>query len=177
MLTLRPATSADIPALQNLITRAVTTLQAPHYTEAQRAAALGSVFGVDQLLIADGTYLLAEHGPNLAGAGGWSFRATLFGSDRAAARDNTALRPGVDAARIRAFFVDPAYARQGVASAILRACEAAARAAGFTEAELGATLTGLPLYRAHGYAEVAPVAADLPGGGSLAIIQMRKRIG
>ncbi len=175
-LTLRPATIADIPALDALIEASVRGLQAGDYSPAQLDAALGSVFGVDRQLIADGTYFVAERGDILLGCGGWSRRRTLFGADAAADRDDSLLTPGLDAARIRAFFVHPAAARQGVGAAILAACEAAAARAGFTALELGATLTGLPFYRRYGYAPTATQAAPLPGGDSLAIVAMRKAI-
>jgi len=107
----------------------------------------------------------------------WSRRRTLFGADAVADRDDSILTPGVDAARIRAFFVHPDAARRGVGAAILSACEAAATQAGFTALELGATLTGLPFYRRYGYEPVERRDAPLPGGDSLAIVAMRKVMG
>jgi len=175
-LTIRTATVADIPALNGLIEASVRGLQADDYSPAQLDAALGSVFGVDRQLIADATYFIAEHGDALAGCGGWSRRRTLFGADAVADRDDSLLIPGIDAARIRAFFVHPDAARRGVGAAILSACEAAAAQAGFTALELGATLTGLPFYRRYGYEPLERRDAPLPGGGSLAIVAMRKSI-
>jgi GNAT superfamily N-acetyltransferase len=175
-LNIRIATAADIPALNGLIEASVRGLQAGDYSPAQLDAALGSVFGVDRQLIADETYLIAEHSDVLVGCGGWSRRRTLFGADAVADRDDSLLIPGVDAARIRAFFVRPDAARQGVGAAILNACEAAAAQAGFTALELGATLTGLPFYRRYGYEPVERRDAPLPGGDSLAIIAMRKSV-
>ncbi len=173
-LNIRIATEPDIPALNGLIEASVRGLQAGDYSPAKLDAALGSVFGVDRQLIADETYFIAEHGDVLVGCGGWSRRRTLFGADAVADRDDRALTPGVDPARIRAFFVHPDAARQGVGAAILSACEAAAIEAGFTALELGATLTGLPFYRRYGYEAVERRDAPLPGGDSLAIIAMRK---
>lgn len=173
-LWIRTATVDDIPALDGLIEASVRGLQADDYAPAQLDAALGSVFGVDRQLIADGTYFMAERGGALVGSGGWSRRRTLFGADAVADRDDRSLTPGVDAARIRAFFVHPAAARQGVGAAILAACETAAAQAGFTALELGATLTGLPFYRRYGYEEIERRDAPLPGGHSLAIVAMRK---
>jgi len=160
--------------LNRLIEASVRELQAQDYSPAQLDAALGSVFGVDRQLIADETYFIAERGDGLLGCGGWSRRRTLFGADAVADRDDSALTPGVDAARIRAFFVHPSAARQGVGAAILSACEAAAADAGFTVLELGATLTGLPFYRRYGYEVVERRDAPLPGGDCLAIVAMRK---
>jgi len=173
-LTIRIATAADILALNGLIEASVRGLQAGDYSPAQLDAALGSVFGVDRQLIADETYFIAEHGDALAGCGGWSRRRTLFGADSVADRDDSLLVPGIDAARIRAFFVHPGAARQGVGAAILNACEAAAVKAGFTALELGATLTGVPFYSRYGYEQLERREAPLPGGGSLAIVAMRK---
>jgi GNAT superfamily N-acetyltransferase len=173
-LTIRIATVADIPALNGLIEASVRGLQASDYSPAQLDAALGSVFGVDRQLIADETYFIAERDGRLLGCGGWSRRRTLFGADAVADRDDSALTPGVDAARIRAFFVHPDAARQGVGAAILSACEAAATKAGFTALELGATLTGLPFYRRYGYKPIERRDAPLPSGESLAIVAMRK---
>lgn len=112
----------------------------------------------------------------LAGCGGWSFRSTLFGSDSRSARDATRLRPGVDPARIRAFFVKPAYARQGLGSRLLGHCESQALAAGFRSVSLGATEPGRRLYRAFGYIEADPIDFDLGGGLSIPIIPMSKRL-
>ncbi len=176
-LTIRIAKVADIPALNGLIEASVRALQASDYSPAQLDAALGSVFGVDRQLIADETYFVAEGDGRLIGGGGWSRRRTLFGADGVAGRDDSTLTPGLDAARIRAFFVHPDAARQGVGAAILAACEAAAAEAGFNALELGATLTGLPFYRRYGYEPVERRDAPLPGGDSLAIIAMRKRLG
>ncbi len=175
-LTIRIAAAADIPALNGLIEASVRGLQADDYSAAQLDAALGSVFGVDRQLIADGTYFVAERDGRLLGCGGWSRRRTLFGADAVADRDDSLLTPGVDAARIRAFFVHPDAARQGVGAAILSACEAAAAGAGFVALELGATLTGLPFYRRYGYDPIARRDAPLPSGDSLAIVAMRKVI-
>ena len=175
-ITIRAATAADIPALAALIERSVRILQAKDYTPSQLDSAIGSVFGIDRQLIADGTYLVAERGGALLGCGGWSKRATLYGSDHVVSKDNTLLRPGIDPARIRAFFIDPAYARQGAGTAILIACEAAAAAAGFTTLELAATLTGIPLYQRHGYVAVELTAAPLPNGEALPILRMRKAL-
>ncbi len=175
---LRLACSADVPALDTLIAASVRGLQASDYSAAQREAALTTVFGVDSQLIADGTYYLVEASsePVLAGCGGWSFRRTLHGSDDAAERDDTRLDPSRDAARIRAFFVHPAWARRGVGSLLLQACEGAARAAGFRRLELASTLTGVALYRARGYTELERVKVPLAGGEALPIVHMRKHM-
>lgn len=180
---LRPARTADLPALRALIDASVRGLQAQDYTAQQIDRALATVYGVDTQLIADGTYLVAEARRNsadsewvIAGCGGWSKRKTLFGADHYAGREDSLLDPRVDAARIRAFFVHPGWARYGIGSRILEACENAARAAGFTRLEMGATLTGVPFYRTKGYAELETLQVSLGDGTSMAIVRMGKTV-
>lgn len=177
---IRLATSADVPALAALIELSVRGLQAGDYSPAQIELALQTVYGVDTQLIADGTYFAAESAGDesrvLIGCGGWSKRKTLFGGDAWSAREDDLLDPRCDAAKIRAFFVHPNWARRGVGTAILEACENAARAAGFTRCEMGATLTGVPFYRKKGYEEVERLAVPLPRGEALAIIRMAKNL-
>ena len=171
---LRLAEAADAPALAALIAESVMVLQAPDYSEAQRRGALGTVFGVDSRLIADRTYFAAEAGGLIVGCGGWSRRKTLFGGDAIAGKDDQALDPARDAARIRAFFVRPGWTRRGIGGRILEACEQAARAAGFRRFELMATLTGVPLYRASGYELREAHEALLANGLRLPMIRMTK---
>ena len=174
---LRLATEEDIPALERLIALSVRVLQAADYSAAQREAALGSVFGVDRQLIADGTYFVASAADgSLAGCGGWSRRQTLFGSDHSPVKDDAFLDPATEPARIRAFFIHPEHARRGLGRRILAACEDAARAHGFTAFELGATLTGIPLYTACGYEPVERILAPLPNGETLPVVRMRKAV-
>ena len=176
-VSIRTATDADVPALEALIRRSVHGLQAEHYDNAQREAALGSVFGVDHRLISDGTYFVAERAGALAGCGGWSFRAAMYGAHGPAESDGPRVNPGAGPARVRAFFVDPEHARRGVGAALLAASEAAAAGQGFTRAALSATLAGEPFYAAHGYTALARGVAELPGGGELPIVHMEKRLG
>jgi N-acetylglutamate synthase-like GNAT family acetyltransferase len=171
---IRRATADDIPALHALIDASVRVLQAGDYSAEQIDGALGTVFGVDTRLIADGTYFVAEAGTVLAGCGGWSKRKTLFGSDHGAGREDALLDPERDAARIRAFFVHPEWARRGIGSGILEACEEDAAQAGFRRFELGATITGERLYRARGYEPVEHLDAPLPNGAALPVIRMTK---
>ncbi|HEY5754046.1 MAG TPA: GNAT family N-acetyltransferase [Chthoniobacterales bacterium] len=171
---LRLATEADISAIAELISLSVRTLQAGFYTTEQIEGALGGVFGVDGQLIVDGTYFIAESHGRIAGCGGWSKRQTLFGSDRDRIGDNPVLDPEKDAARIRAFFTHPDWARRGIATAILCECESAIRAAGFSRAEMGATLAGIPLYEARGYTRIEEIGVRLAGGRSLPIVRMGK---
>lgn len=174
---LRLAGERDVPALELLIPLSVHTLQAAHYSAAQRQAALGPVFGVDRQLIRDGTYFVAEgEGEgDVVGCGGWSRRNSLFGGDRARQGDDPELDPALDAARVRAFFVHPGWARRGIGSAILDACERAARDAGFRRVDLVATLAGEPLYASRGYVEVERYEVPMQPGLSLPVVKMTKR--
>lgn len=174
--TLRQATHEDASLLMPLIERSVLALQAEDYSRSQLEAALGTVYGVDMALIVDGTYyvVVAEDG-KIVGCGGWSRRATLFGVHKLV-RDDSTLKPGVDPARIRAFFIDPDWARRGIASAILGACEAAAIAEGFTSLSLAATLTGLAFYRSKGFIDGKRFDTPLPNGEGMALLAMDKTL-
>jgi GNAT superfamily N-acetyltransferase len=187
---LRLAVPEDIPFLRELIDASVRGLQTQDYTPAQIDGALKTVFGVDSQLIADGTYILAEprlpdldlHKPHrsesklvIAGCGGWSKRKTLYGSDHWTGREDALLDPRQDAAKIRAFFIHPDWARRGIGTMILEACENAAKAAGFTRFEMGATLTGAKLFRAKGYVAVKPISIPLANGETLPVIHMEKQ--
>lgn len=174
--SVRVAVAADAGALEELIPLSVRSLQAEHYSPAQMAAALGPVFGVDRALIADGTYFVAEAAGAIIGCGGWSRRQSVFGGDQARRGDDPFLDPARDAARVRAFFVHPAWARRGVGSAILRASEIAIRAAGFTRIIMVATLAGEPLYARHGYVAEERYEVVLRDGLTLPVVRMGKPV-
>jgi GNAT superfamily N-acetyltransferase len=174
---LRPATASDIPALRSLIELSVRELQKDDYSPAQIEGALGHALGLDIQLIEDQTYFVAEpvqQAGLIVGCGGWSNRKTLFGSDHGPNRENAFLDPKTDAAKIRAIFVHPQWARQGLGTLILKHCEAAAQRAGFSILEMGSTLTGVPLYTLRGYVPRETVAVPLPNGQLLPIVYMRK---
>jgi len=173
-MKIRLAVIDDVPELTALIAASVRILQAPDYTESQREAALASVYGVDTQLIADQTYFVAEVDGTVVACGGWSKRKTLFGADHCAGREDSLLDPMVDAAKIRAFFVHPDWSRRGIGTRVLEACEWAAQAAGFQKFEMGATLTGVALYKARGYREVEQIGVPLANGESLPIVRMEK---
>src|SRR5215469_3494926 len=176
-LRLRKAIAEDIPRLRELIEASVRGLQAQDYTPPQIEGALQSVYGVDTQLIADGTYFAVESdGGQIIACGGWSKRKTLYGGDQYARREDSLLDPRRDAAKIRAFFVHPQWARRGLGSVILEACENAAIAAGFTRLEMGATLSGVPFYRAKGYAEIEKQSVPLANGEMLPIARMSKEV-
>jgi GNAT superfamily N-acetyltransferase len=173
---LRLACDDDIPQLETLIERSVRKLQASYYSTAQMDGALGTVFGVDRQLIRDETYFVVEQDGALIACGGWSKRESLFGSDAARAKKDGLLDPTRHPARVRAFFVQPEFARRGLARAILEACEEAIRAAGFRRIELGATLPGVPFYRAFDYQESERLEVPLTNGLSLPIVRMTKNL-
>ncbi len=176
-IQLRLATTADIPALDDLMRRSVRALSAGYYTERQIEISLIHVFGIDTQLIADGTYFVAEafdDGVKIAGCGGWSKRRTLYGGDQTKHGEDNLLDPATEPARIRAFFVDPDFARRGIGRQIIEACESAARVAGFTHMQLGATLPGVPLYAALGYQPIKEVAQPMPEGEVLPLVIMGK---
>jgi len=174
--TLRPATVDDIPALTALIPVSARALSAGYYTSREIESAITHIFGVDSQLIADGTYFVAVEGDRIVGCGGWSKRATLYGGDQMKAAADPLLDPARDAARIRAFFVDPARARQGIGRAIIERCEVAAREAGFTRMELGATAPGESLYVALGYVVTERTVVPMPDGVALPIAHMAKSL-
>lgn len=173
---LRLACEADVSALQALIPLSVRALQAPYYSQAQMEAALGPVFGVDRQLIRDGTYFVAEQDGLIVGCGGWSRRRSLYGGDSDREREDALLDPQRDAARVRAFFVHPDWARRGIGRSVMVACEKAILASGFRTVDIVATLAGEPLYAAFGYAVVERYTIPTRDGLSLAVVRMHKRV-
>ncbi len=172
----RLAEVADVPALEALIASSIRGLGAAHYTATQLDAALGRAFGVDNQLIADRCYFAVDAGGKIVACGGWSYRKTLFGADGRATRDSTLLNPATDAARIRAFFVDPEWSRRGIGRRLLALCEAAAMEAGYTRVELMATLSGVPLYEACGFIAHPPEAHAVADGVELQFVPMSKTL-
>ncbi len=173
---LRLARDADVPALAALIPLSVRALQSPFYSAAQMEAALGPVFDVDRQLIADGTYFVIERDDRIIGCGGWSRRKSVCGGDAGRTGPDALLDPARDPARIRAFFIHPDHARQGLGTALLLASETALQAAGFSSIELVATLAGEPLYAAHGYTVVERYDYALPNGLPLTVVRMSKMV-
>ncbi len=173
-MTPRLATIGDVPALVELIPLSARALSRGYYSEEQTEAAIRYIFGPDTHLISDGTYFVVEERGVLAGCGGWSRRRTLYGGDQMKAAEDPLLDPRAEAARIRAFFVHPAFARRGVGSVILRACLDAAAVAGFRRVELAATLPGVPFYRAFGFEEREALDAPMPGGLTLPVVRMER---
>ena len=175
---IRVATLADEPQLHPLIARSIRALGTDDYTPAQIEAALTGAFGVDTALIRDATYFVALDGDDrIVGCGGWSRRRTLFGSDARAERDDSWLDPATDAAKIRAFFIDPVHARRGIGRSVLERCEQEIARAGFSRCEMMATLPGQRLYARYGYESGAAIEHPLPGGLTITFVPMRKALG
>jgi GNAT superfamily N-acetyltransferase len=176
-LSLRAAHMTDVDALRSLIALSVSELQKHDYSPEQLSMAVNTVFTLDTQLIADGTYFVIEGEDGaLAACGGWSRRKTLCGGDMHAVRDDALLDPRTEAAKIRAFFVHPAWARRGLGSRLLAHCEHAAKEAGFTRCEMAATLTGVPLYTARGYHAVQNTTVPLCGSSTLPVVLMARSI-
>jgi GNAT superfamily N-acetyltransferase len=153
---------------------AISELQKP-FLDATQIASSRTIMGLDTQLIADGTYFIVEADGALAGCGGWSRRATLYGGDQSPGRSPALLDPAKDAARVRAMYTHPDHTRKGVGRLILSLCEAAARAEGFSSAELMATMAGEPLYRACGY-EPGERLVDDRGGAAVPLLRMSKSL-
>lgn len=175
-LDFRSATRDDIPALEDLIRQSALRLGAADYTIEQIEGALRGALGVDTQLIDDGTYFVAAIGDRLVACGGWSRRRTLFGGDGRSDRDASPLDPKADAARVRAFFVHPDFARRGIGRELVDRCESAAFREGFRSAELMATLPGVRLYAACGYVAGLPVEYPVPTGGTIQFVPMQKAL-
>jgi len=169
-LTNRLATAADEPALSTLMSLAIEQLQSAYLTAAQVQASHGFM-GLDRRLIGDRTYFVVEADGAIAGCGGWSRRATAYGGDHTAGRDDRMLDPANEAAKVRAMYTHPDHVRKGVGTTILALCEAAARREGFAALELSATMAGVPLYRSFGFIDVRPFEDS-----GVPMILMRKAI-
>jgi len=172
-IQLRVATTDDIPAIRELIPASVRALS-DGYTSAQIESALKYIFGVDTQLIEDGTYIVAESNGQMVGAGGWSKRQTLYGGDQSKGEADPLLDPSRDAARIRAFYTHPDYARRGIGRSIMQACEDGARQAGFKKMELGSTVAGEPLYTIIGFKVTRRIDIAMPDGTSVPAAMMEK---
>jgi len=173
-LTHRLARAEDADALRALVDAAIAELQKP-FLDARQIESSRTIMGLDTQLIDDGTYFVVEAGAQLAGCGGWSRRATLYGGDHSPGRDAALLDPAKDAARIRAMYTHPQHTRRGVGRLILSLCESAARAEGFARVELSATLAGEPLYRASGYQACERITDDR-GGAAVPLLRMIKAL-
>lgn len=174
MIRLRHATRADLPVLERIANAAIDELLS-QALDPEELVASRTIMGVDTRLVDDGTYLVAEIDGEIAGCGGWSRRATLYGGDHSPGRDAALLNPAQDPARVRAMYTHPAFARRGVGRAILAEAERQARAEAFQETELAATMSGAPLYEACGYRPIEHFT-DASGGHPVPLIRMRKSL-
>lgn len=170
----RIATPDDIGQLAALVDAAIAELQKP-FLDPEQITSSRTIMGLDRQLIEDGTYFVVEAEGSLAGCGGWSMRATLYGGDQSPGRNAALLDPDRDPARVRAMYTHPDHVRKGVGRLILALCEDAARARGFRSVELMATLSGEPLYRACGYTPCERVLDDR-GGAPVPLLRMRKSL-
>jgi GNAT superfamily N-acetyltransferase len=173
-LSLRPARPSDVASIERLIERSVRALSVGHYSPRQTDSALRFMFGVDTRLVEQGTYFVVEAADEIVAAGGWSAWRTLYGGDRFKDGDDEPLEPGRDAARIRAFFVHPDWARKGLARQLFERCLRESRAAGFHALELMATLPGEPLYRALGFSADERIEIALSDGVVLPLVRMSR---
>ena len=176
--TIRKATFEDQAAISNLIAESVRGLSRDVYDAEQIELSIKTVFGLDTELIADETYFVAEsEDGRIAGCGGWSKRKTLYGASAyAESRDSDLLNPEIDPAKIRAFFIHPDFARKGIGTAILGACEREAKAHGFKSAEMMATLPGVKLYEVRGYSGDEEVKVPVSENVDIICIKMRKNL-
>jgi N-acetylglutamate synthase-like GNAT family acetyltransferase len=172
----RLATEQDVPSLKQLIPESARALSEGYYTERQTESAIEHIFGVDSQLIADGTYYVVTEEDQIVGCGGWSKRKTLYGGDQMKGDDDDLLDPTQDAAKIRAFFVHPNWARKGIGRRLIEVCEQTARANGFRTMEMGATLPGEPLYAAMGYTVTERFDFAMPDGVTLPLALMVKSL-
>jgi GNAT superfamily N-acetyltransferase len=175
--THRLARTDDLEALREVMRRSIEALQSGFLTPEQVVAS-HHVMGLDSQLIRDGTYFMVERDGRIAGCGGWSWRSTLYGGDESmVSREPEALDPATDAARIRAMYTDPDFARQGVGRIVMSLCEGAAIQAGFKKATMMATMAGVPLYEACGYVQVEPVLSAPVDGIRVPLVRMEKPLG
>jgi GNAT superfamily N-acetyltransferase len=172
--SLRPGLLADVPALSALIERSARALSVGFYTQQQTESVTCEVFGVDSQLIVDGTYYVIEADGVPVACGGWGKRSTSCGGDKAKSAPERLLDPATEPAKIRAFFVDPAWARRGLGSMLMTHCAAHAMAAGFRRLELIATMPGVPLYLRLGFAEVEQFDLELERGVRVPVVRMRR---
>lgn len=173
---IRQATFDDLLLMQQLIAVSVRGLSKNYYSTEQIESAIQYIFGVDTQLLIDGTYYVVEDGNRLAACGGWSKRKTLYGGDQHKHMADPLLDPVADPARIRAFFVHPDFARQGIGRMLIDYCEAAVLKNEFKNTQLGATLPGVPLYEAMGYLAIKREQVTMPNGTSIDIVQMTKTL-
>lgn len=175
-LAWRLAEPRDVPVIDALAARSIRALHVGAYDDGLIKEAIDHAYGVDWQLVRDQTYFVVTDAGAIVGAGGWSYRQTIAGAHGPDDPPAPLLSPHDDAARVRAFYVDPGHARRGIGALLLGVSEAGAQSAGFTDAELTATLPAVPFYAAHGYYPKGDFDLALPSGRLLRLRLMRKRL-
>jgi GNAT superfamily N-acetyltransferase len=171
----RLAVPGDAGAIAELMRVSVVELFPAYYDERQTASAAVHIAALDLALIEDGTYYVHEVAGEIVACGGWSRRNKLYNGTDAGA-DARLLDPATEPARIRAMFVRADWTRRGLGRAILTACVDAARAEGFTQLALMATLPGVPLYKSFGFTELGAEKLTMPDGVVLDGVAMQRSV-
>ena len=175
--TFRKAEITDINNLEKLIEMSAKSINSTYYSEKEIDTALGNAWTVDHQLIADNTYWIVENmDGTVIGCGGWSKRKLLFGKSTEPNILENELIPGIDSARIRAFFVHPNYTRMGIGKKLIEKCENEASSMGFDSMELVATLSGEKLYSSKGYNHIKAFEVDLGDGITNKVVSMNKQL-
>ena len=172
-LNFRLANSEDIPAVKELMEQSISKLLGNYVNEEELEASFESM-GFDGQLILDKTYFLIDFEGILVGCGGWSNRKTLFGGNHTPNRSNDFLDPNHDAAKIRAMYTHPDWARKGIGTFILQLAEKEASNARFKRCELMATLSGIYLYKNRGYKIDEETFYKSKKGNSVKMFKMTK---
>ena len=172
----RLATPADADAISALMGESIRAIFPAYYDARQVESSVVYIGHLDLQLIEDKTYYVHEADGEIVACGGWSRRNKLFAGPGDAEDDDRLLDPATEPARVRAMFVRGDWTRRGLGRAILEACERAARGEGFTRLVLGATLPGVPLYRAFGFEEVERITVTMPDGVSVPALSMQRAI-
>jgi GNAT superfamily N-acetyltransferase len=172
----RLAMASDAPRISDLMRNSVLELFPHFYDQRQTASSAVHIAHLDMQLIEDRTYFVHEVGDEIVACGGWSRRNKLYTGSAAGEDDDRLLDPETEPARVRAMFVRGDWTRRGLGRAILEACERAAREEGFKRLALGATLPGVPLYRAFGFQELERFTVTMPDGVSVEAVAMERPI-
>lgn len=158
-ICLTPYQSGDADAVRMLHALAFRALAAGHHTPAQIAAHEALIAANDYAEdLARSHLILARHPhEDLVATAGWL---------------EFPERP--QTARIRKVFVHPGWARRGLASALVRAAEAAAAQAGYPHLYVRANINAVPLYERLGYR--AESRGVMPAGREdLPVVYMSRR--
>lgn len=174
-LSFRLAKVSELQELSRLMDASIRAFIGARLDSA-RVEASFDIMGLDTQLIEDGTYFVVQCGDRIAGCGGWSRRATLFGGDHSDGRDARLLDPATEPARVRAMYTHPDFARRGVGRLVLSLCEGAAGREGFRSLELAATVAGEPLYLACGFSILERLEVPTSKGVTVPLARMTKQL-